>query len=707
MPTETLCPTPTTPAAPLPRAPEARRAPGRVRRILCAGGSLRLAVVLLGLFAACLSLATLIESAYGGGVAGDLVYRTWWFVLLLAVLAANVVAAALKKYPWKRHQTGFLITHAGLLVLLLGGLLTTLAGTEGQVHLIDTDDPEVQQTLHLPQTADTLQLAGRHRLEVYRVPDNPTPDHPALRMITRILDEGVEPPDEARQDLEGCYWPVDFTPGTLPWRADAQLPEALPWGLRLLRRLADPFPGFTRDLDGLTSLSVHNFYPHSQNRLFSPAAGGEQAFAALRVRLTTPLAGRPLERWLASLPEGESDPTPVALELLALHEPALLGEFLRPPDAKTLGKLGQLVLAVGERRTLCRVALDGLKPGKAVPLPGTGLTLTLRQQGDLMALLGHGRPEGGRPAGPACPAVQFDLSGPEGSGTYLACARLPALPALQRGEDVTRLAAWYHTPDWRRGDAGKLGAVQFLQGPDDRLYYRVYGKEGLRQPGRPLDAAPGQAVALPFKPMELRFEVTDRLPRAARRPAVVPCPVRPGAEPPEPLQPALRCTLQAGSARKEFWVRLSRRPVRVQVGNALFFVRYRHGSRPVDFTLALRQARQVRDPGSDRPARYESDVTLAASRGGRGKSSAHRIAMNRPLNHGPYKVFQTNYRPLLDPRTGRPLRDRHGRPVSLSGLTVAHDPGLWLKYAGSVLLVLGIATMFLMRAYFFKPRQRA
>jgi NO-binding membrane sensor protein with MHYT domain len=45
-----------------------------------------------------------------------------------------------------------------------------------------------------------------------------------------------------------------------------------------------------------------------------------------------------------------------------------------------------------------------------------------------------------------------------------------------------------------------------------------------------------------------------------------------------------------------------------------------------------------------------------------------------------------------------------GRPVSLSGLAVASDPGLWLKYAGSLIVVLGIATMFYMKAYFFRPR---
>src|SRR5262249_34909427 len=81
---------------------------------ICA--SLQLAIVLLSLFALCLALATFLESAYGARVAQELVYRTWWFTGLLGLLAVNILCAALKKFPWKRHQTGFLITHAGLLV---------------------------------------------------------------------------------------------------------------------------------------------------------------------------------------------------------------------------------------------------------------------------------------------------------------------------------------------------------------------------------------------------------------------------------------------------------------------------------------------------------------------------------------------------------------------------------------------------------------
>jgi hypothetical protein len=122
--------------------------------------------------------------------------------------------------------------------------------------------------------------------------------------------------------------------------------------------------------------------------------------------------------------------------------------------------------------------------------------------------------------------------------------------------------------------------------------------------------------------------------------------------------------------------------------------------RPVAFTLTLKHAWQARDPGSDRPAWFQSDVTLSAA----GEASDHSVSMNRTLGHGLYKVYQTNYRRLTD-AAGAPVLDGE-RPVSLSGLTVAHDPGLWLKYVGSLTVVVGIVTMFWMKAYFFRPRPR-
>src|SRR5262245_7841957 len=139
----------------------------RVFRI-CA--SLQLAISLLSLFAACLALATFLESSYSGEVARDLVYHTWWFTLLLVFLAINILCAALKKFPWKRHQTGFLITHTGLLVLVFGGLLTNLGGVEGKMSLIDSDNDQMQQTFRMPNRSDNIQLTGRKQIEGMREP---------------------------------------------------------------------------------------------------------------------------------------------------------------------------------------------------------------------------------------------------------------------------------------------------------------------------------------------------------------------------------------------------------------------------------------------------------------------------------------------------------------------------------------------------------
>src|SRR5262249_1452796 len=81
-----------------------------VRRL----GSLQMAVTLLPGLALVLVLGTVIESWHGRPAAAQLVYQSWWFILLLGFLGVNILCAALKKWPWRRHQTGFLITHAGL-----------------------------------------------------------------------------------------------------------------------------------------------------------------------------------------------------------------------------------------------------------------------------------------------------------------------------------------------------------------------------------------------------------------------------------------------------------------------------------------------------------------------------------------------------------------------------------------------------------------
>ena len=50
----------------------------------------------------------------------EYIYRGPYFAILLAFLGTNILCAALIRFPWKKRQTGFVITHAGLLIVLAG-----------------------------------------------------------------------------------------------------------------------------------------------------------------------------------------------------------------------------------------------------------------------------------------------------------------------------------------------------------------------------------------------------------------------------------------------------------------------------------------------------------------------------------------------------------------------------------------------------------
>ncbi len=111
------------------------------RKLLEFFGSLKLAVVLLVAITAVLAGATFYESSESTQAVMLHVYRTWWFNGLLALLAVNIGAAALTRWPWKKKYVGFVITHAGLIILLGGCSAAFHYGTEGMMELHIGDQP--------------------------------------------------------------------------------------------------------------------------------------------------------------------------------------------------------------------------------------------------------------------------------------------------------------------------------------------------------------------------------------------------------------------------------------------------------------------------------------------------------------------------------------------------------------------------------------
>ncbi|GEJ58023.1 cytochrome c biogenesis protein CcsA [Anaeromyxobacter diazotrophicus] len=106
-----------------------------MKKLFALIASLKLAVILLVLLLVSLSAGTIIESRAGVELAGRAVYYAPWFLGLQALFAVNVVASIVTYFPWGRFRIGYLVTHASLVLILAGALVTYFFKTEGTIGL--------------------------------------------------------------------------------------------------------------------------------------------------------------------------------------------------------------------------------------------------------------------------------------------------------------------------------------------------------------------------------------------------------------------------------------------------------------------------------------------------------------------------------------------------------------------------------------------
>src|SRR5256886_9858023 len=90
--------------------------------------SLKLAVVLLAVIIIAAIAGTVYESSFDAKVARAYVYGSPWFNIWLVLLGANLACSALSRWPWRTHHLAFLITHLGIITLLIRSLLGRIWG---------------------------------------------------------------------------------------------------------------------------------------------------------------------------------------------------------------------------------------------------------------------------------------------------------------------------------------------------------------------------------------------------------------------------------------------------------------------------------------------------------------------------------------------------------------------------------------------------
>ena len=93
--------------------------------------SMKLAGMLLLLFAVVIGVATFIENDLGTSAAKDLVYSAVWFEILLLITAISLIGSVFQYRLFQRKKYSVLFFHLGFAVILAGAFITRHMGYEG------------------------------------------------------------------------------------------------------------------------------------------------------------------------------------------------------------------------------------------------------------------------------------------------------------------------------------------------------------------------------------------------------------------------------------------------------------------------------------------------------------------------------------------------------------------------------------------------
>ena len=141
----------------------------------------------------------------------------------------------------------------------------------------------------------------------------------------------------------------------------------------------------------------------------------------------------------------------------------------------------------------------------------------------------------------------------------------------------------------------------------------------------------------------------------------------------DPLQ-----AMEFSLGKEKLWLELGS-SAQVSDGNSIYYVQFTKQQIDLGFEIKLNKFHVGYYEGTSRPKTYSSDVEVLGV--------PHEISMNEPLKWGGYTFYQASYD-----------MDEQGHP-RYSILSVNKDPGRWVKYTGSILLVMGIVSMF-----YFRPK---
>jgi hypothetical protein len=222
--------------------------------------------------------------------------------------------------------------------------------------------------------------------------------------------------------------------------------------------------------------------------------------------------------------------------------------------------------------------------------------------------------------------------------------------------------------------------LEFVVGKNGDLRFDATSPRGEKKSGKISVQSKEPQVINPGWRMPIQVVLKSFIPKAVNQTEYIISPVRSD----NPV-PAIFISL-IGNASSHLWLGLGDRAEFTNATGEQVSVGYFQKRVILPFALRMKEFEMKHDPGTMDPASYASYVQVIE---GMQKTEAdlnalpvHKIEMNEPLKALQYTFYQASYVPDF-PR------------VTTTILSVNYDPGRFLKYGGSLLLVLGAILLYL------------
>ena len=208
--------------------------------------------------------------------------------------------------------------------------------------------------------------------------------------------------------------------------------------------------------------------------------------------------------------------------------------------------------------------------------------------------------------------------------------------------------------------------------PDGRLHWTLFRKES-DKPAAKGDVTEGGVVQTGWMGLELR--ILRILPHARETWDF---------EEREAPTPLTTSALRLHFRDKDTWLLLDD-TVRLFTDTTAYLVSYLHRRLDLGFDLKLDSFEMIPYEGTSKAKEYRSKVEFPGQ-------PPQFISMNEPAQFQGLTFYQASFH-----------NDNMGKPVA-SVFSVNYDPGRWFKYLGSLIMTLGVISLFRMRRYYWpKP----